>query len=480
MKRSLLSIALIAVLGIPALLRADILVLKNGDKMEGNILSETPDAVLMRYRLTPKIWDEKTVPRADIQEIIKQRPEEIEIVELRKVLPTPDLLTADKYEQIIQDKLRPFVNKYPGTPQAAEVQKIIDELQAEKEKVSSGQIKMEGNWVSSEVVKRDDYNIQGYILRKAMLEKAAANDYVGALREFDKLSDPVNGYPASIHFAKAIPEAIELLTKYEAQISKMLAEQPILAKQREDQLKRLVEPDLSKVKAAIDREVQGWKSTWEAEKRVRVKWLTPYKYDAKSLQEVVKTIVTEKTRLQGIDTAKLQAQNEALTAALRYLADENAIEAEAALNKAQESALKDFSRVVQEIRSRIAKLKADLAARKRTQRAFGSGTSAITGSSAPIEDDRVAKALEEASMAKKGGEPDASKTDDDKAKPDGKAATPKQPAPKPAKAASSTSSDSEPSASAEEEGGIQKYLMIGAGALILILLVTLLMQKKKS
>ena len=61
------------------LLNADILILKNGEKKEGNILEERPDAIRMKYKITPKIWDEKDFPRADIQQIIKQKPEEIEI-----------------------------------------------------------------------------------------------------------------------------------------------------------------------------------------------------------------------------------------------------------------------------------------------------------------------------------------------------------------------------------------------------------------
>jgi hypothetical protein len=90
MKFSRIRLALLALACGTSLLHADYLILKNGNKVEGSILSESPDAVRMKYRLTPKIWDEKDFPRADIDQVVRQRPEEVEIVELRKLLPTED------------------------------------------------------------------------------------------------------------------------------------------------------------------------------------------------------------------------------------------------------------------------------------------------------------------------------------------------------------------------------------------------------
>jgi hypothetical protein len=120
MKSSHFRPTLFALLCSAGFLQADIVTLKEGKKLEGNILSENETSIRMRYKLTPKIWDEKDIPRSDIAEILKQSPEEVEIIELRKVVPTADLMSAEKYEALIQDRLRPFVNRYPGTPQAAE------------------------------------------------------------------------------------------------------------------------------------------------------------------------------------------------------------------------------------------------------------------------------------------------------------------------------------------------------------------------
>lgn len=478
MKLSQLCLTLAAALLSASVLRADILVLKNGEKKEGTILEERPDAVRMKYRITPKIWDEKDFPRAEIDQIIKQKPEELEIVELRKLLPTADLLTGDQYEQLIQDKLRPFINKYPGTPQSKEAEEIVATLQGEKQKVVDGQLKLEGQWLTPEMVKRDDYNIQAYKMRRRILDKAAAQDYLGALREFDRMEDPEIGFPASIHYVKAIPEVLDILTKYESVLNRMISEQPVIQRQRDENLKRLVEPELSRTKAAIEQEVNAWKATADAEKKQRIKWITPYKYDAKSLQATIKTLVSQRGEMQLMDMPRLTAQNEALTSALRFLADENVPEAEAALKKAQAVGTKESSRIVTQIRSRITALKSELAKNKSASRTFGSGSSAVAGTTGAIQDDRVAKMLadvEQEKQAKKEQAEGAAKSDAGKAEPGKAAAAADRPKPSASKPSTPAATVSAP---AEESGGIQKYLMIAAGVLLVVLVIALLTQKK--
>lgn len=480
-RRTLFS--LIAFFCVSQLLHADILILKNGEKKEGNILEERPDAVRMKYHITPKIMDEKDFPRADIAQIIKQKPEEIEILELRKVLPTPDLLPADAYEQIIQDKLRPFVNKYPGTEQAKEVEGMVAELQKEKDKVVSGQGKVEGVWLTAEMMRRDDYNVRAYKLRRSMLAKAAAQDYTGAMKEFDRLQDAENGFPASLQYLKAIPEVIDIMTKYEAQITRMISEQPILQKQRDDSLKKLVDPDLTRTKMAVDKEKNAWMAQFEAEKKAKIKWQTLYKYDLKSLQEALRLVVSERGKLQLIDLARLQAQNEALTKALRYLADENVVEADNALKAAKQVTMPEASRLVSSLVSRIAALRQEQLKNKSINRSFGQGSSAIAGNSAAIQDDRVAQAMAAAEKAGEAKKPDAEKKPgtETTSEPEKKPETPasgkskaKQ-APKPAPASAPVVAP----APVEEDSGMTNYLMIAAGVLIVVLIVAFLMQKKK-
>lgn len=471
---------------------ADILVLKNGERKEGKILEEKPDAIRFKYNITPKITDDKDFPRAEIQEIIKQKPEEIEIMELRKTLPTPDLLTADLYEGIIQDRLRPFVNKYPGTPQAKEIEEMIALLQEEKAKVMAGQMKREGKWISAALATRDAYNTNAYKFRRAMNEKAAAGDYVGALREFDMLRDPARGFPASMHYAQAIPEVIGILELYEKKLSRMVIEQPMLQKLRDNGLKGKVPPELTYIKRAIDKEVNEWKATYEAEKKTRYRWQTVYKYDLKSIQDAYKLVIEEKNKLMLLDQPGLVARNELLTKALQYIADGNVAEAEAVLKTAQLSiksgqalVMQDANSIIAQLRLRLTTLKTQQAKDKTLNRTVGPGSTAVAGAgTGPIPDDRVAKAMadaEQAADAKKAGAEGEKKDDADKPA-DGKKTdeTPKSKLKSKDKATRPKTPESEAIAAPVQQGSnTQTYLLFGAAILIVVLLVAFVVEKKK-
>jgi hypothetical protein len=184
-----------------------------------------------------------------------------------------------------------------------------------------------------------------------------------------------------------------------------------------------------------------------------------------------------------MDMARLQTQNEALTKAMRYLSDGNILEAETALSSAQASSVKDSSRVISQIRLQLGTLKSEQAKAKIANRAIGAGSSAVAGSSAAIQDDKVAQIMAEAEKereAKKaGGTPPAGSDAESETKADTKA---------PSATKSDAKTEAKPATAPkvmlpipveEEEGlGTQTYLLIGAALLIVILLATLLKQRK--
>ncbi len=452
------------------------MVLKNGDRKEGQVLNETPDTVRMRYRLTEKIWDEKDFPRADIAEIIRQTPSEVALKEenLKALLPTKDMMSADEYERTIQDKLRPFVNQHSGTPEAAEVEQIIKELQSEKEKAVSGQLKVDGKWLSPEEVKRDDYNIRAYKLRneiKATANSARMEDWIASLRLYDRFIDPTTGYYASTHYPELVKEILEVLAKYETEVLRMIREEPVLRRAQEEGVKKLIEPDKSRTEADIKMKYDRWKAEYDGDKRSRNRWLIPYKLDAASLNEAHKAILAERAKLAALDLEALKEQNELLVAVFRYLAEENAIEAEAALKKASESSTskkQEYSRVFADLRGRVSTLKNEIQRKNNAQRTFNQSSGAISGGSGPIMDERVAQAMAQA----KGGTPPPAEADPNAAP--GSAAPAPAPAPKPAPAPAPT-----PTAVVEEEGGFPIMLLVGGIALLAVLLIAMVMQKKK-
>ena len=479
-----------ALLTLPSALRADVVVMKDGKKYEdAKIISETPETVTFSYVFMKKFPDKRTESKAAIAQIIKQKPEEVEVAPLLKIVPTADLLTADKYESLIQDTLRPFVSKYPGTPQAKQVEDIIKTLQEEKEKVVGGSLKMEGEWISSDMVKRDPHSIDAYRVRRDLKELAADGKYREALNEWQKMTDNDEGYADTLQYVKAIPEVITILETYKKQLDGMIAVQPEIDKRRKDSIAKMIDSDPLKVRtqAAITAELQTFKSQQDVEKKSRIRWLSVYKYDLKSLQDAVKMVIDESAKLRALDIAKLTTQNEALVAASRYLTDGNVEQAEAALQRATAvTGLHVTNKAVQNMRKQLTTLKQEQSKKRQAQqRTYGTGNvGAVTTGSAAGTDSRVAEALAKAEKDK--ADKKDMKTADSTA--DGAADKDKdkeKPAPKSTKkkaddkAKKSHAAPSTAAAPVEEEGGIQKYLVPAGGGLLAILVAVLFYQKKK-
>jgi len=313
-----------------------IITLKSGEKIEGKVLGDAPDSVEIEYKLTPKIKDKKILLKSDIASVKKLRPSETEFTEhaLGKLVPTPDLKDASYYESTIQDKLRTFVAKYPGTPEAAEAEKIIATLGEEKNKVMAGQLKVEGRWLDAATVKRDAYNIEAYRQLLIMREHAAETKetrYLEALRAFEKLR---TDYPVSPYFLKAVPEAQDCLKKFEVQLSDMIKEAPVLLKNRTDGLKQLPPNEAPAARKAIDDEERAYKEALDRQFKAKVRWHDISKFDAKGLQDIAAAVVKARTELAALDLASMQAESDAMIAVIRALADKNVTEASNALDRA--------------------------------------------------------------------------------------------------------------------------------------------------
>ncbi len=472
----------LASLALAGAARADVIVMKPGPgETEGKkyndakVLSETPDTITFEYVVVGKIKDTRTEQKANVAQVIRQKPEELEIVGVREIAKVPDLTSADRYESIIQDQLRPFVNKYPGTPQATEVEGLIKGLQEEKDKVVSGHVKMDGKWLSPEEAKRAVREIDAFKVRRQMQEHLAKGEWKEALNQWEKFKDRTDGFMDTMQFLLAVPEAKSALEKYKAVLENMMKEQPMLVQRRENALKSLVDPDLTRARVAFEREDNAFKSAIDIEKRTRVKWQSTYKYDLKSIQDALKTVATETAYIAMLDLDKIKAQNEAIGAARRYLADGNLEQAEAAIARAQAVNLKDSSTILQKVKAEASTLRTELNKKKSNQRLYGGGSTLPSGLGAkPGTDDRVAQAMAEAE--KKEEEPAAdggsgvttsslqTGTKNGVAVP----AAEEEPAPRPRKRVV-----------VEEEDNLQKYLLYGGGGLLAILLIAFALQKKK-
>jgi hypothetical protein len=452
-------------------LSADIIVLKTGEKIDCTIISETDTTLIYEYQLTPKIKDKKEIQKADIKEVTRFTPAQVEFEakHLDKIVPTRDLMSASEYESIIQDDLRTFVAKHPGTPEAKKVEEMIATLSAEKARVLGGEVKMEGNWLDEATAKREKYNIEAYRLRLGM--KSAAEDVsrdqampkeIEALRQFDNLR---TNYPASIQFLQSIPEAVEILDKYDRRLSAMRAEHPILKAEREKALSTTTGTDQERLRSAIEQEERAFKTNLEAQKKAKMKWRDVYRYDVTSIGEAQATVAKEKQELKSINIPALQNEIENLNAAIRYIADGNAAEAETVMGRLRptkntlinKKVFDEYDKKLKELNAKIAK------ETKMSKAAAATAAPAAGGENAPESANPIAEEI-------------AKKKQAAKAKDDARIAKAK------ADAAEAGATPKTAEAPEEEQTLLQKintYIpYIGAGLLV-VLIIAMVMGKKK-
>jgi hypothetical protein len=383
------------------------------------------------------------------------------------------------------------------------VEDIISKLQEEKTMVANGQIKLEGKWLSVKEAKGEAFNIEAYRLLDSMRRKAAKQDYAGALREFDRMAYPGAAYRGTTYYLQAIPEAIAIVDKWISFLEKMSSEQPQLEKARKDGLEKLQEPELSKTRNAIADEIAKWRAAADAERRAKLRWTMPYKYDINSIQQALKDAVAERTRLQNINMEELKAKTELAATCYRKIGEQDYMGGAAAYEKLQ--ALQndmEFRDVVYDVRGRLLKLHQELSRQIAAGATATAGSSAIGGVAATGVDSRVAQILAEAGAnmptASQGAQPatvataaapqqavaaaPAAAVQAQTAQPAVVAATPvtapaqaATQAPAPAPAPIMPMPQVMP---VEEESNLQLYIMIGMGLVIVVLGVAFLKQKK--
>jgi hypothetical protein len=363
--------------------------------------------------------------------------------------------------------------------------------------VSNGQIKLEGRWLTVKESKAEQFNVEAFRIIADMRAKAAKLDYIGAMREFDSLIMPPPAYKGSIYYVQAIPEAISILDKLIASLDKMSAEQPQITQARKDGLAKLQEPELSKTKNAISDEMTKWRATLDAERRQKLRWSVPYKYDISSIQAAQKEAIQEKTRLQTLDLDELKTQNEVFTACYRKIGEEDYLAGAAAYERVQSLKLNMENRDVPiDLRNRLMKLHAKLSRAIASGAMATAGSAAIGGTPSVSQDSRVAQILAEAGAtapAAASGQPAATGTmpaaqtptattpaaataPQVAARPVATAPVAQAPVQQPAYQAPAPMPMPAP-APVEEESNMQLYIMIGMGLVIVGLLFAFLKKK---
>jgi hypothetical protein len=329
--------------------RADTVVLKNGEKIEGKVLSETDNDVTIEFQVTASIKDERTVPKAEIAEVKKDAPDEAIFAALQAFKLGPNSQSAAGYEGAMRN-LQAFLNQYPKSKHAGEVAQQLAAFAEEKRRVDAGELKMGDRWLGKDEVAKERYQISGQILYGQMQDLAKRNDLVGALNVFDQLE---KSFPGARAFPDAVEYAKQLATAVKNQADRALP----LCKQRKaenaDGVKLASEPARSELIAAQKRDEQQNNDAVDNAVKQKVKWVPFLPRGEKSLTTLSTTAATEQSRLAALPVAKMRESLAVSDTAAKAMDDGE--------NAAAEKAAREATQLWQnnEIAKRIAKEAAD-------------------------------------------------------------------------------------------------------------------------
>ena len=279
-------------------LSADSIKLKNGTVLEGKIVEETTDSITIEYKVTKSINDIKTVKRSDVLEIQKEPEDEKAFKKLNGILPTDDLLSAEDYDEIINGSLTEFLNTFPASKLKGKVQEVVDELKKEKALIESGNVKLNGNWISPEEATKDNYNHSARIVLARMQSMSKKGNYQDAFNYFEELQ---NKFPHSIAYTNSIPAALENLPKYDIILTREEKAYQIRTKEREEQYKSMDAQDKLRTEQAFQLAMKKFQEKVEEAQTMKKVWLPINQWDLKSIQGARQTIVKETKRLESIN-----------------------------------------------------------------------------------------------------------------------------------------------------------------------------------
>jgi hypothetical protein len=285
---------------------ADTFEMKDGTKLEGTILREEGSNYVLSVQVTKSIKDERVVPKSDVVKHVRERKDETEFEELSKLVPTPDLKSADSYASDVR-KVEAFIKKYPDSLRKKEAAKILDTLGDEYAIIKDGGVKFEGKMISASDRTPKAYGLDAGILAQQFAAAAEKGEYLNAMRAWSKLE---TGYPGSRAYRENIPNVVKVMKAYQMVVTTTLAGFDARTKERAKGLAGMDSSNRNRSEQAIKEEQDAYQARVDKEKAEGLKWLSLDPYVKPPLDETKRFLDTEIRRLEHLDLTYLPKTQE--------------------------------------------------------------------------------------------------------------------------------------------------------------------------
>tara|TARA_R110002096_G_scaffold140901_1_gene295588 strand:- start:1652 stop:3175 length:1524 start_codon:yes stop_codon:yes gene_type:complete len=299
---------------------ADEIKLKNGDTISGRITYESSDLVKIEVTITASIKETKLLSRADIAEIVKEAPDNVEFNKLQSLLPTGSLIPASAYETVIKTGPDAFLSSFPNSQHVPAVTEIKKSLEEELDKIERGFIKLEGEWISAKDRLEFKSLIDSRIRMLSMRRSTNAGNYFGlinAMRDYEVLEKNSYGSPA---FAQAVELALKVIPSLGGQLQNLSRDVDYRNAEFEKNKAALDEQAMAQIDAARAKEQANHKASIDADKKLGIKWIRVDSQSKPAIESYLKLASAELKRIKLYNLEQLNSQAELLVEADKLIA----------------------------------------------------------------------------------------------------------------------------------------------------------------
>ncbi len=290
------------------LVRADVVELRSGERVEGTITSVTAVSVIIDVPVSEKIRDERIIPRAEVVRLERKMPDDVAYAAIAALKIPETLSDPAPLEAMMQAEVRPFLNRFAYSRHISNVRALQRQILAEQQRLAAGEVKIEGEWIPAEAFEKNRSALTGRLLLAQMNAAMGSRDPASAMNAYDRLlreAPASESVPAAGLLARrALDSMVEALPLRAANLRR---EQ----QQREEGLKLAREDQRAVVEKALEQERQAAAQILVAAREKNQRWI-PNPGDPGLVDEQLKLAREESAKVSALP---LQAMQDAVQAA---------------------------------------------------------------------------------------------------------------------------------------------------------------------
>ncbi len=296
---------------------ADTVELTDGTTLSGNIIKESDADIVIEIQVSDAIIDARTIERAEISKITKTPADKKAWNSIAKLQLPATAASVKEYLPAVE-KLQQFLDQFPSSEFAPQVNTLLTDFKAEMERTRNGDVKLSGEWVPAEEVATRGDEIEAQLLFLEMQQLAIAGNVSAALTRYMQIEDQFAGQPA---YPEAVELALVLARRLNARLPGLLVQNKSYMEEFEAGLARSPEREQPRIKAAFEAKQESYETLLDNIRRKRSEFPPLIRESERSLKDVEQALKQVLRKVQGVDIEAMKQSVELVRQVPQKLAD---------------------------------------------------------------------------------------------------------------------------------------------------------------